>query len=57
MEPHDDECKRCDGDGWLEIMDPDHYGAVIGMRECPDCEGTGNRPLTDDELVPDEDES
>ncbi|MCA9880307.1 MAG: hypothetical protein KC442_21075 [Thermomicrobiales bacterium] len=36
-----DTCKRCDGDGWIEVMDPDHYGAVIGVRECPDCGGTG----------------
>lgn len=39
-------CKRCDG--WIDIMDPDHSGAVIGARECPDCGGTGKR---DDFLV------
>ena len=36
-------CERCDGDGYLDVMDPDHYGAVIGMRECPDCDGSGTR--------------
>jgi DnaJ-class molecular chaperone len=36
-----DSCQRCEGDGYLDIMDPDHYGAVIGARECPDCGGTG----------------
>ncbi|TXH50924.1 MAG: hypothetical protein E6Q97_19415 [Desulfurellales bacterium] len=35
------DCPRCDGYGWIEVMDPDHYGVVIGGRECPDCKGTG----------------
>lgn len=34
-------CTRCDGDGWLEIMDPDHYGAVVGVKECSHCNGSG----------------
>ena len=45
-----EKCKKCDGDGWIEIMDPDHYGAVIGARTCPNCEGTGERSTFFDDL-------
>jgi DnaJ-class molecular chaperone len=34
-------CVNCDGDGWVEIMDPHFYGAVIGGQLCPVCEGSG----------------
>lgn len=44
-----DKCKRCDGDGWVEIMDPEFAGAVIGARECPSCGGSGNRSFFDDD--------
>jgi DnaJ-class molecular chaperone len=34
-------CPKCDGDGWIDIMDPDHDGAVLGARACPRCGGEG----------------
>jgi len=34
-------CVNCDGDGWVEIMDLHHYGAVIGGQPCPACDGEG----------------
>lgn len=34
-------CKKCDGDGWIEVMDPHHYGAVVGVMTCPECDGDG----------------
>lgn len=35
-------CQRCDGDGYLDIVDPD-TGGVLGPRPCPDCGGSGER--------------
>lgn len=28
-------CEQCDGDGYIDVMDPNHYGAVIGAAPCP----------------------
>lgn len=44
-----DACPKCDGDGYLDIMDPDHYGAVIGARPCPRCDGSGRISELEDE--------
>jgi DnaJ-class molecular chaperone len=47
-------CPKCDGDGYLDVMDPDHYGAVIGAQQCPLCEGEG-RVWEDGDGVDEED--
>lgn len=46
----DIECKRCDGNGWIEVR---RHGIVRGLHQedCPDCHGHGWRPMTDDELA------
>lgn len=28
-------CETCEDDGYIEVMDPEHYGAVIGIAPCP----------------------
>lgn len=35
-------CKNCDGDGWVEILDPYFPGAVLGVMDCQECGGTGD---------------
>ncbi len=35
-------CKNCDGDGWVEILDPYFSGAVLGVMDCQECGGTGD---------------
>lgn len=46
----DIECKRCDGNGWIEVR---RHGILRGLHQedCPDCLGHGWRPMTDDELA------
>lgn len=51
------ECDECEDDGYIEVIDPEHYGAVIGIAPCP----FGCRPkvaMTTDmmDAAPDEDE-
>jgi DnaJ-class molecular chaperone len=45
----DTECKRCDGNGWIEVR---RHGILRGLHQedCPDCLGHGWRPMTQDEL-------
>lgn len=33
-------CRRCEGDGYLDIVDPE-TGGVIGPRPCDACGGSG----------------
>jgi hypothetical protein len=33
------DCPKCEGDGWVEIVD-EETGGVIGPRPCPDCDGS-----------------
>lgn len=46
----DIECKRCDGNGWIEVR---RHGILRGLHQedCPECLGHGWRPMTDDELA------
>ena len=45
----DIECKRCDGNGWIEVR---RHGILRGLHQedCPGCCGHGWRPMTQDEL-------
>lgn len=45
----DIECKRCDGNGWVERRNP-RLGSGVYQEDCPDCLGHGWRPMTQDEL-------
>ncbi|WCP14523.1 hypothetical protein sphantq_02969 [Sphingobium sp. AntQ-1] len=46
----DVECKRCDGNGWIEVR---RHGILRGLHQedCPDCCGHGWRPMTDGEMA------
>jgi hypothetical protein len=48
------ECSHCGGDGWVKIMDPHHYGVVIGGAPCSVCSGRGlvSDPDDDTDLDP-----
>ena len=39
-------CPTCGGDGWLDALN--RHDAVIGGRDCPECEGTGEVRRDDD---------
>lgn len=28
-------CEECEDDGYIDVMDQNHYGAVIGPAPCP----------------------
>lgn len=45
----DIQCKRCDGNGWVEVR---RHGILRGLHQedCPDCHGHGWRPMTQDEI-------
>lgn len=45
----DIECKRCDGNGWIEQRNP-RLGRGVYQEDCPDCHGHGWRPMTQDEM-------
>lgn len=42
-------CKRCDGDGDIEIVSDDPTLAPSKLVKCPDCNGTGQRDDDDDD--------